>query len=475
MNILMLAAEVAPYAKVGGLADVAGALPKALRQLGHDVRVIMPHYSTINPSRWKLTEAERPYTVSVGHETLGVVAHQGSMDGVPIYFLDVLGFFGNRTAIYGEPDDGRRFIFFCAAALRFAERLGWKPDVVHANDWHTAIAPALLDGNRAGSFLQDTATVFTIHNLAYQGVVDRGTLGGAEMLLPSGVHDAHVNVMVLGLGTADVLTTVSPTYAQEILAPENGAGLDWLLRARQDRLHGVLNGIDTDVFNPATDPHIAERYSATDLDGKAACKAALQQEAGFRVDPAAPVLALIGRLVDQKGFDLFAAAVEPLLTQTPIQIAILGTGEPHYHALLDQLQRRFPDRLRAWLMFDAALAQRMYAGADMFLMPSRFEPCGLGQMIAMRYGTVPIVRGTGGLVDTVAEGPPGKPLTGVVFWEYDAGSLQHAVGRALAKFAHGEEWRRLILNDMQVDNSWTRSATAYVDLYRTAVDLNRSV
>jgi len=473
VNILMLAAEVAPYAKVGGLADVAGALPKALRQLGHDVRVVMPCYGSIDRAKWNLREEAQPFTTVVGHETLHVTTPESSMDGVPIAFLDVMGFFGNRPRIYGEPDDGRRFLFFCAAALELTARAGWKPDVVHANDWHTAIAPVLLATGRAGPFLRDTAALFTIHNLAYQGMLERGTLGGAEALLPDGVADSHVNIMELGLRSADVITTVSPTYANEIQTGDYGAGLDWLLRARHDRLHGVLNGIDTDVFNPATDPHIAAQYDLKDWSGKAVCKAALQQEAGLAIDPRAPVIGMVGRLVDQKGFDLFAAAVEPLLAHTPAQVVILGTGEPHYHALLDHLQHRFPGRLRAWLTFDAALAQRIYAGADMFLMPSRFEPCGLGQMIAMRYGTVPIVRGTGGLVDTVEEGPPGAPRTGFVFWEYDAGALQHALGRALSVFEYPDQWRQLIENDMSADFSWTRSAAIYAGLYQAAIDLKR--
>lgn len=473
MNVLLLAAEVAPYAKVGGLADVAGALPKALSRLGHDVRVVMPRYRQIDAAKWQLHASLDPFDMRIGGETFAVSVFQGDLDGSPIYFVDVDGMFAERAAVYGEGDDGRRFLTFCAAALQLPERLGWKPEIVHANDWHTAIVPFLLKRHYAAPFLTDTASMFTIHNLAYQGVVERAALGGAAALLPDDVLDAWVNIMAIGLRGADVLTTVSPTYAREILTPEYGAGLEWLLQARQDRLFGVLNGIDVEVFDPARDHALPVNYDVENPMGKAECKRALQQEAGFAPDPRTPLLGMVGRLVDQKGFDLFAAAIEPLLLETALQVVILGTGEPHYHALLERIQEQYPGRVRAWLTFDAVLAERIYAGADLFLMPSRFEPCGLGQMIAMRYGTVPVVRGTGGLVDTVEEGPAEAPRTGFVFWPYDAGALQDAIRRALAAYEREDEWVRLVRNDMQVDNSWARSAVAYTELYRLAIDSRR--
>jgi starch synthase len=328
--------------------------------------------------------------------------------------------------MYDHGDDARRFVLFTAAALAAQEYAGWRPDVVHANDWHTAIAPAMLRGGHAGAFYVDTASVLTVHNLAYQGWTERGALDGAAAFLPHWVTEHWVNILATGLTTADLITTVSPTYAREILTPEYGEKLEGVLHSRQDRLHGVLNGLDTERFDPSRDPAIPAHYSAEDLSGKAICKEALQREAGFSPAPGAPLLAMVSRLVDQKGFDLFAGAVQGLLHETDAQIVILGTGQPHYHALLEHLQHGHPDRIRAWITFDAALAQRIYAGADLFLMPSRFEPCGLGQMIAMRYGTVPVVRGTGGLADTVHEGPPGEPRTGFVFWEYGAAALLSA-------------------------------------------------
>ena len=323
----MLAAEVVPFAKVGGLADVAGALPKALRQLGHDVRVVMPRYGRIDPAHWKLTLNVPYFDVQVGHETAKVSVLKGAIGEVPVDFMDIPGLFANRPTIYGDNDDGRRFLVFCAAALQYVEHIGWKPDVIHANDWHTAIAPAMLKNGWGGTFLTDTASIFTIHNLAYQGVIERSSLGAATAFLPVDVHDSWVNIMALGLQHADLLTTVSPTYAHEVLTPEYGAGLEWLLRERHDRLVGVLNGIDTDVFDPETDCEIAANYGLEDLSGKTACKTALQRQAGFSSDVHRPMLGMVGRLVDQKGFDLFAAAVESLLLQSSLLVVYLGFVE----------------------------------------------------------------------------------------------------------------------------------------------------
>ena len=473
MNVLFLASEAAPYAKSGGLADVAAALPPALQQFGHDVRVIMPRYGQIDPERWGLRTVVEPFRFPAGPETIMAALLRGEQNGVPFYFVEIPWLFGERSTMYSHGDDPRRFVLFCAAALFAMERLGWRPDVIHANDWHTAIAPAMLRGGRAGSFYLDTASVLTIHNLQYQGWVQRYALDGAAAFLPEWARDEWVNLFGLGLGTADLITTVSPTYSQEIRTPEYGESMDGLLRSRADRLHGVLNGLDTEQFNPATDPLIPAHFHADDPSGKAACKAALQREAGLPERADVPVLAMVSRLVDQKGFDLVAAEMEPLLDEGQVQLCILGTGQPRYQILLEELQRRYPENLRAWLGFDAALAQRIYAGADMFLMPSRFEPCGLGQMIAMRYGTVPVVRATGGLADSVHEGPPEEPRTGFVFWEYEGRALLEALHRALAAYRHPEEWRTLVRHGMLRDASWHASAAVYSDLYRQAKSLKQ--
>ncbi len=471
MRVLFLAAEVAPFAKAGGLADVAGALPAALRRLGHDVRVVMPRYGQIDPEQWGLETVLPSYRYPAGHEVIAASLRRTERDGVPVYFVEIPWLFGNRPTMYDQPDEQRRFLLFTAGAFAGMEALGWQAEVVHAHDWHTAVAPAMLKGGRAGSFYLDAASVLTIHNLAYQGWADRARLDGAAGLLPHWVHEPWVNLLALGAGTADLITTVSPTYAREILTPEYGEGMDAQLRTRQDRLHGVLNGLDLATYDPTTDPHLPARFSAEDLRGKRLCKEALQQEAGFAPDPEIPLLGMVGRLVDQKGFDLFAAAAETLLQEHPLQVVVLGTGQPQYHHLLNQLQHRYPDRLRAWLTFDAALAQRIYAGCDLFLMPSRFEPCGLSQMMAMRYGTVPVVRATGGLADTVEEGLPGDPRTGFVFWEYREEALRAAVGRALAVYRHPDQWHALQQNGMRSDFSWDRSAALYADLYSEAIRL----
>lgn len=473
MNVLLLSAEVAPFAKVGGLGDVAGALPAALRRLGHDVRVVMPRYGTLDRDRWGMAPVVPPFRFPAGYETPEASLLAAEQDGVPVYFVEIPWLFGDRHSMYGHGDEERRFVLFSAAALQGIERLGWQPDVVHANDWHTAIAPAMLKGGRAGPFYVDAASVLTIHNLEYQGWVEHAALGGAAAFLPHWVHDPWVNLLGVGVTTADLITTVSPTYAREILTPEHGQRMDGLLRSRQDRLFGVLNGIDTALFDPRRDTHLAAHYGPEDPGGKRACKEALQREAGFAPDPDAPLLAMVSRLVDQKGFDLFAGAAEGLLSETPLRIVVLGTGTPHYHGLLEDLERRYPDRLRAWLTFDPALAQRIYAGADLFLMPSRFEPCGLSQMIAMRYGTVPVVRATGGLADTVQEGPPDEPRTGFVFWEYDPLALRRAVDRALSAFHRKDEWHVLMHNGMRRDFSWGRSAEAYAELYYQALEWRR--
>jgi starch synthase len=363
---------------------------------------------------------------------------------------------------------------FCSAVLACVERLAWRPDIVHANDWHTALVPVLMQAQPPRAFLGSSASMLTIHNLTYQGILERASLGGIAALLPPQLQEAYVNILSLGLLHADVLTTVSPTYAREILTPEYGAGLDAVLRARQDRLLGVLNGIDIELLDPAHDPDIASQYSAGDLGGKAMCKAALQREAGFEQDASVPLLGMIGRLVDQKGIDLFVAAIEPLLRDTNLQVVLLGTGAQHYIDMLRSLEERWPGRIKAWLSFHATKPEHIYAGADFFLMPSRFEPCGLGQMIAMRYGTVPIVRATGGLLDTVFEGKPDEPGVGFVFWPYDAVHLQDAVHRAIKIFNDTEMWSILVRNAMAMDNSWSRSAQRYVELYTFAVQLHEN-
>jgi starch synthase len=480
LKILMLAAEMVPFAKTGGLADVVGALPKALRALGHDVRVAIPHYERIDAGGFGLREALPRYPVPMDDQQVeaGLLETTIPAGGasVPVLLVDNARFFA-REGIYMYDDDPDRFIFFCRAALEGMRQLGWTPDVIHCHDWHTAIVPNWLKTiYRDDPFFAETATIYTIHNLAYQGIF------GYRVLEIAGVDEygfiAHpdtphlndvVDFMGRGIYYADIVNTVSETYAREILTAEFGEGLDPFLRDRRDRLYGILNGIDDELYNPATDPHLAQPFEAANLAGKAACKLALQREAGLTSSRVTPLIGAISRLSNQKGFDLVDLVIEPLLRNHDAQVVILGTGDQRYHDQLNALRARFPQQLAVFLTFNAALAQQIYAGADMFLMPSRFEPCGLGQMIAMRYGTVPIVRSTGGLADTVRDFDPATGEgNGFSFRAYDSMALFAALIRALETYRHRGIWQQLVLRGMAADFSWSASARRYVELYRRA-------
>lgn len=467
---MFLAAEVAPFVKVGGLADVAGALPKSLRALGHDVRLAMPRYAAIDGARYGLQRVLEPFPVPASSQQAGV--YEATASAAPIYFVDNQHYFG-RDAVYGYPDDTERFLYFCRAALAAPELLGWSPDVVHVNDWHTAIVPHWMrTRHHLPAALESAASVLTIHNLAYQGPfepsgyppewVDPGFLSQRE--------DGGFDLLRQGIASADLITTVSERYAQEITTPDYGEGLERLLAGRQSHLWGILNGIDYEVFDPETDPALARPYSTDSLEGKEACKLALQREAGFDVNPRTPLVGLVGRLADQKGFDLVAEVLPLLLAEVDLQVVLLGTGEPRYHELFREMAARNRRQLAAFLTFDGALAQRIYAGADIFLMPSRFEPCGLGQLISLRYGTVPVVRTTGGLADTVTDYQPTTGRgTGFVFRRYHAVSLSWALGRALEVYRQPERWRDIQVQGMRQDFSWQRSARRYVDAYQEAI------
>ncbi|MBN1483355.1 MAG: glycogen synthase [Chloroflexia bacterium] len=478
LKVLFLSAEVVPFAKTGGLADVAGSLPKALKKLGVDVRVGMPRYGPIDPTKFDLTTVLEPFDVPMDGQTLQAGLSQATIgQEVPVYMVENDHYY-NREGIYMYPDDAERFIFFCRALLEGMKRLGWSPDVVHCNDWHTAIVPNWLKTvYQEDPFYKGTATIYTIHNLAYQGIF------GYRVLEVAGIDefgfivhpdipdlDNVVDMMGRGIYFADLINTVSETYAQEILTPEYGENLDPLLRDRRDRIFGVLNGIDPEVHNPATDPYIAAHYDLHDLVGKTACKRALQAEAGLPQDPYIPLIGAISRLTDQKGFDLIAQVIDPLVQNAHFQFVLLGTGDQRYHELFQQIQQRYPERVSAFLTFNAPLAQKIYAGSDMFLMPSRFEPCGLGQLIAMRYGSIPIVRSTGGLADTVQDLEPETGFgNGFSFQHYSAMALYGSIIRALENYKYEDTWRRLMAKVMSADYSWSASARKYVDLYRRAL------
>lgn len=473
MRVLLVAAEAAPYVKTGGLADVAGALPAALRAAGHDVRVVMPRYRALRERGVPMTGPVAAGFLPLGDRAEELRVWRG-VDDTALFFLDIPAAF-ERGQVYGEPDDHRRFILFARGVLDTMQYLreveGWNPDLVHAHDWHAALVINYMKTRHAYTF-GHVATVFTIHNLAYQGQVAPEVLGltglGEYGLVENGMGPGiggTFNCMARGILHADVVTTVSPTYAQEIRTAEFGERLDGLLRHRGSRVVGILNGIDTTLYDPATDRHLVAPYTADDVSGKAACKAALQAECGLTVDADRPLLGVVSRLVQQKGFDLLHGALPWLMEQTNAQLVLLGTGQQDLEDAFRYVGARFPDRCAIRIGFDAAFAQRIYAGSDAFVMPSRFEPCGLGQLIALRYGSVPIVRATGGLADTVREGFDGN---GFRFHPFEVGHLRDAIARALTTYRARESWEILRTRGMREDHSWTRAAEEYGRVYAFA-------
>lgn len=477
LKVLLVASEAVPFAKVGGLADVTGALPKAIARLGHDVRVALPKYSAIDDERFGLrpliAEVEAPMN---SHRESAVIKAGETGSGVPVYFVENPRYFG-REGIYAYADDGERFVFFCRAVMEMLRRLDWCPDVIHCHEWQTAIIPNWMKTVFANDpFFARTATVFTIHNLAFQGVFGYRVLevAGIEaygFLYRKIAEEMNVvDLMGRGILFADAVNTVSETYAREILTPEYGERLDPVLRERRSRLFGILNGIDYEDVDPSTDPNIASPFSLEHLERRRPNKAALQREVGLPEDPDAPLLGMISRLSDQKGLSIFMPIVEAVLRQGA-QLVVLGTGEQRYHEQLASLARRYATA-RAVFTFNNPIARQVYAGSDMFLMPSRFEPCGLNQMIAMRYGSVPIVRRTGGLADTVVDFDPRRQDgSGFVFERYDSADLLVAIARALETYKHADTWTGLMRRIMALDHSWRSSAAKYVQLYRTALEL----
>lgn len=477
MNILIVSHEVAPLAKVGGLADVVGALPKALKKLGHDVRIVMPGYKMVLADpRWQVhnfVSFEVPINPVWG---LDAKSHWTELAQIPIYMLKVGDWFDETTSsetIYLPGED--QHIAFAKAVLAFVKQVGWIPDVIHTHDWHTGLVPVFMRESHAEDW-QSVGSVHTIHNLAYQGVFAPGTITKAG--LDWELFDHHrletygqFNFLKSACVYADRVNTVSPTYAQEIQAPGFGCDLEGVMKflAAQGRLTGILNGIDQDEFNPSKDVRIAQKYGANDLEGKKACKSDLLERLGWQTDPAIPLAGAVSRISSQKGFDLLLAASNAL-ADIPLRIVVQGLGEPWIADRLEALQNERPDRFRFAKRFDIDLAQRIYAGADMFLMPSAFEPCGLGQLIAMRYGTVPVVRKTGGLADTVVDG-----VTGFVFEEKTPEALVETCRKACELYRDAEAWQKLVVSGMEQDFGWKESAKRYVELYETAISDRRAV
>jgi starch synthase len=482
--VLFLAAEADPWVKIGGLGDVAGSLPAALRRLSLaedggdglevDVRLAIPFHGAIQRQGHALRRAAR-FHLPYGAGTTPVEALSLEHEGLPVYFIggplipaDAPVYTSDTRA------DGLKFTFFSLAALELARQLDWAPHVLHANDWHSA--PAVyalgLDGRR-DAFFRETSTVLGLHNLPYLGdgagpsLATFGLPPARGRRLPRWSRDVP---LALGLLSADHIVAVSPTYAREILTLEFGAGLDGFLRKRAKSISGILNGLDTARWNPATDEYLAGNYGPGGLVARLANKSALQAEFGLQEDPRRPLLAVVSRLDRQKGIDLIPEAVRllassPAYTGQPWQIIILGTGDPSLEAAVRELETEFPGRARAVLRFDAALSHRIYAGADILLIPSRYEPCGITQMIAMRYGCVPLGRATGGLCDTIWDYGQSEQSTGFLFEEASAEALALALGRALKVYDEEAAWQGLQGRGMQQDFSWKRSALQYLELY----------
>ncbi len=470
MDVLFVASEVAPWSKTGGLGDVAAALPRALAARGDRVTVVTPRYGSIDPVKRGLRRLD--VALHGRSEAAGLYVADGP---APVYFVEHERFFGHRRGLYGEhghdyADNAARFAFFTRAALDLPAALGLAPRIVHLNDWQTGLGAWMLRHEKQDlAWARAARSVLTVHNLAYQGNFPKQAVPAVGLPWEVFRHEAmefydQLNFLKAGLVFADAVTTVSPTYAREILTPEHGNGLDPQLRHRARDLHGILNGIDVEEWNPETDRHLPARFGCGDLAGKAACKEALQRELGLPVRPEVPLIGMVGRLAEQKGLDLVSAALPDLLRLGP-QLAVLGSGRHDYEDLFRRAARERPDQVAAHVGFDEGLAHRIEAGADLFLMPSRFEPCGLNQMYSLRYGTVPVVRAVGGLEDTVEDYDGYRRGTGFAFREYHPRALLTALRRALDLFRDRRAWTGLMERGMAQDFGWDRSAQAYERLF----------
>ena len=472
MKVCFIAAEAAPFVKVGGLGDVIGSLPKSLRELGVDARVILPLYSSIDRERFGLKYKAYQF-VDLGwrHSYCGIF--ETEVDGVPCYFVDNEQYF-NRDSIYGQIDDGERFAFFSKAALEILPALDFKPDVVNVNDWHTALSVIYLDvlKSREAEFYKNMKSVLSIHNIEFQGKFnpyEMGNLFGLEnKYFDALIYNGDLNLLKGAIQLADRVNTVSETYAREILDPYFSYGLDKILNVEQGKLRGILNGIGVDKFNPKTDPMIPVNYDLKTFEDKVQNKLAFQKEMDLEVNADIPLIGMVTRLTHQKGIDLILQASEDIL-RTGAQLVILGTGDAHYESALRSLEHYRHDRVRSILLFSNEMSAKIYAASDLFLMPSKTEPCGLSQLISMRYGTVPVVHRVGGLRDTVI------PFTGVegngfTFESFQAGDMMDAIYRAVTCFYQSpDEWKQIIKNNLQKDVSWEQSAKKYLDLYHEVV------
>jgi starch synthase len=481
LQILFATPEAVPFAKTGGLADVAGALPKSLHTLGCEIKLFIPYYRMVKESGLPHQYLGEEIEVPIGDEKLKADVYLGHLgQNIPVYFIGREEFF-DREYLYSTSkgdyfDNAERFIFFSRAIFIFCQRMGFSPDIIHHHEWQTGLIPAYLKSiYREDPLFSHTGVVFTIHNIAYQGLFkkEKFWLTGLpqEMYNPEGIEFwERINLMKAGIVYTDVINTVSRRYSEEIQTPEFGYGLEGILSKRKEDLFGIINGVDYTEWDPSRDAHLVARYSPKDLSGKRACKGDLLKE--FHLPSSlekVPLLGMISRLADQKGFDLLAEILEELFT-LDLGFVLLGTGEQKYHDLFQQFARKYPQKAGIRIAYDDRLAHKIEAGADFFLMPSKYEPCGLNQIYSLKYGTIPIVRATGGLEDTIVNyNPAAGTGNGFKFSRYDSKEFLNQIKMAISFFSQPKHWKQIVQNAMTSDFSWQRSAEAYLQLYRKAL------
>ena len=482
MKIAFAASEVFPYAKAGGLGDVAGALPLELSKLGHEVKVFLPKYNTITEKEHKLQPlpelGEIQLLIAGNVYTVRIYSSCQPDSNVIFYFVDCPHYFCRYEIYTNDKDEDERFILFSKSVIEILQRLQWAPDIIHCNDWTTGLIPLLLRENYGWDRLfRNTATVFTIHNVAYQGKFAKDAFIKSDFdskhALPGGIAEYYggINFLKTAILTSDIINTVSETYARELLTPEYGEGMNDYLSLRQNDLRGILNGVDYNIWNPEKDKNIVFNYSTNDLSSKIKNKKALLTRLNLSFNENVPLIGIVSRLVEQKGFDLINSGIEQLM-ELNAQWVILGNGQELYEEMFRKMAKKYPKKISLYLGYYDELSHLIMAGADIFLMPSRFEPCGLGQIYALKYGTVPVVRKTGGLADTVQEWNESLPLeeiTGFAFYDYSPDALIHSMKQAINDFSNKPVWNKIQLNGMSKDFSWRKSAEKYVVLYENAV------
>ncbi|GGM42257.1 glycogen synthase [Paraliobacillus quinghaiensis] len=473
MNILMIGSECTPFIKTGGLADVLGSLPQALKEQGADVRVVLPKYMEMNQEWKEQLNLLSTLTVNLGWRSQYAGIEYLEYNGITYYFVDNEYYF-KRSNLYGFEDEAERFVFFNRAVIEMIRELDWIPDVMHCHDWHAGLIPVLLRNQyQEDHLLQGVKTVFTIHNVKYQGIFPQSVLHDLmdldeRLMTDDGLEFfGGINLMKGALNFADYITTVSQTYAHEIQTPYYGENLDGVLRKRSEQLTGIVNGIDDREFNPMTDEALSFPYRSSQVK-KNQNKMWLQEQLGLPVRKDVPMIGIVSRLVEQKGFDLIGRVIDELLYHDDIQIVLLGTGEYQYEQMLGWCQDRHPEKMSTNITFQEPLARQIYAASDMFLMPSRFEPCGIGQLLALRYLSAPIVRETGGLVDTVTSfNEVTEEGNGFGFASYNAHDMLFTVRRAIEMYHDKTKWQKLMKNIMKSQISWKYSANQYMDLYQS--------